>query len=503
VEHNTVGGEEEAVHPSANSAIEFSPTQLMFDSVPADDWQSLPVRIRSVGTEDLHLKGLTVEGSSSFFIMDDGVAHILPPGDEIQVVVQFRPVKDGEHDGVLHIASSAPSQPDVTVALEGACVAPKIELDPPSWDFGEPVAGCHEEQPIAIYNAGTWPLTIHEIVFSATSDELSHTYDFPDDSVLDPGESLDVFITYEARDELADTGYLYVSSNDPSHPVAMAVQHGTGQLAGGVSDEWEQEGNNWTDILWMVDNSCSMTDDQEGLKANFATFFDVIDLQGIDYHLGVVTSDDAALQGPIPIMTPSTPDSYTAFTAAVTVGTAGSGNEMGLRSVHDALYPPYAEPGGPNYAFLRRDAGLHIIFVSDEADQSPGAVADYVNGILALKDDPDDVTITAIIDPNYGQRYEQAATLTGGLVEFLDNPSWMSTLTQLAWLSNSLEDTFELSQVPVEGTVTVELNEVPVYDGWAVDPWINAVVFEPGHVPGDGDQIRVDYHPIGGPGECP
>ena len=503
VERNTVGGHEEFVHPSIDAGIEVPETLLAFGNTVSPDWRVMTVPVRSVGTDDLHLTSLIIEGSSSFAVLDDDAVHVIAPGDETLVEVRFLPLADGDFQGVLHIASDDLANPDVTVDLDGSGLAPRIELDPPSWDFGEPVAGCVQDQTITIRNVGSSILTIQDIDFSATSDELQHTYLFGLDLELVPGAMEQVTVAYEAHDEMADTGYLYVTSDDPSRPEAMAVQHGTGQLTEEVVDEYIQDGTNWTDILWVVDNSCSMSDDQNSLATNFSTFFDVIDMQDMDYHLGVVTTDDSLLQGPFPIMTPSTPDVHAAFAAAVTVGTMGSGNEKGFQYSWGALSPPLTDPGGPNDDFLREDAGLHIIYVSDEAEQSSGTVTDYVNNFLSLKIDPDDVMITCIVQQNYGQRYEQAATMTGGLVEYMSVPDWMNTLTQLAWLSNSLEDRFELSQVAVDGTVAVEINDVPVYAGWYFDEIYNAVVFEPGHVPGVDDRIALYYHPIGGPGECP
>jgi hypothetical protein len=45
------------------------------------------------------------------------------------------------------------------------------------------------------------------------------------------------------------------------------------------------------DILWVVDNSCSMSDKQQKLADNFPVFLDWFLGSNIDYHIGVVSTD--------------------------------------------------------------------------------------------------------------------------------------------------------------------------------------------------------------------
>ena len=484
--------------PSKNkAAIEVTPELLNFQQINAGQLLTLPVTITSIGEDTLYLEDLFIEGPMSFELDDTATERILAPGSQTTLPVTYTPMADEDASGLLHILSNDRDAPDVTVELAAIGLAPMIELSPSTWDFGDHEIGCEQEQPITVRNIGSAPLTIYEVVFSPTSDELVSSHYFNDGIVLAPDQTETITVYYEPRDELPDTGYLHVYSNDPAHPDALATQYGQAHLADEVMDEYEQEGNNWTDILWVVDNSGSMGNDQASLATNFSAFLDIVDVLDIDYHLGVVTTDDSSLQGAIPIMTPSTPDVHAAFAAAVTVGTTGSGNEKGFQYGWGALSSPMTDPGGPNDGFLREEAGLRVVFVSDEAEQSSGTVTDYVTNFQSLKVNSDHVVLSCIIQQNYGQRYEQAATMTGGLVEYLTNPNWINTLSQLAWLSMSWQDTFELSQVPVEETIEVELNHVPVYVGWYFDGIYNAVVFEPDYIPDTGDLITITYNLLG------
>src|SRR5688572_17447955 len=45
------------------------------------------------------------------------------------------------------------------------------------------------------------------------------------------------------------------------------------------------------DVLWMIDNSSSMGDEQTALGENFPLFMDFFLNSGLDYHIGVTSSD--------------------------------------------------------------------------------------------------------------------------------------------------------------------------------------------------------------------
>ena len=160
------------------------------------------------------------------------------------------------------------------------------------------------------------------------------------------------------------------------------------------------------DILFLVDNSGSMKEEQESLQANFHRFIDV--LQSLDgglpnIHIGVTTSDlgtstaDGADSGnklgcngkgnngaliPLsaggPRFISDVDDGHGGrrrnYTGALTdvfaqianVGIAGCGIEQHLEAVKRALEPTSAVNAG----FLRDDAYLAVIVIGDEDDCS-------------------------------------------------------------------------------------------------------------------------------------
>jgi hypothetical protein len=491
-----------------DARIEVTPEVLDFQQLGAGSSLTLEVIVTSVGADTLYLEDLFVEGPASFSVEAADEERILAPGSTAVVQVTYSPMTDEGATGLLHVLSNDRDTPDALVHLQGIGLAPRIQLDPATWDFGEHEIGCDLEQTVTIRNVGSAPLEIGEVFFAPTSDELVMGCYIGPGTLLDPGAMESVTVYYTPTDELPDTGYLHVYSNDPAQPDALATQFGAAYLAAEVVDEFAQEGNNWTDILWVVDNSGSMSGEQTSLALNFSSFLSIIEVLDIDYHIAVVTTDMSAFQGPVPVMTPSTPDVAAAFADAVQVGINGSGNEKGLQYGSGAVTPPLAIPGGPNDGFLREEAGLRVIFVSDEEDQSSDTVQAYVNLFQDLKVNPDHVVLSAITGQLTGcsgaggnadpaHRYEQAVALTGGISESICMASWVNALSSLAWLSLSWQDTFQLSQDPVIETIEVELNHVPVYVGWDYDEVLGAVVFQPDYVPDTGDLISIRYNLLG------
>ena len=184
----------------------------------------------------------------------------------------------------------------------------------------------------------------------------------------------------------------------------------------GVSITIEQSTSDQVDLLVMVDNSNSMREEQTNLTANMPTLIEQLttppdengdgapDWQPVSsLHIGVISSDmgtsgypvttcdnaergdDGVLQN-LPSATvigcdPTYPKFLTFDVAAPddnighdfecigTLGTGGCGFEQQLAAVEKSL-TVHAQPGAANDGFLRPDAILAIIVVTDEEDCS-------------------------------------------------------------------------------------------------------------------------------------
>jgi hypothetical protein len=152
------------------------------------------------------------------------------------------------------------------------------------------------------------------------------------------------------------------------------------------------------DILFVIDNSGSMQEEQQNLAANFPRFIEVLDAfqgEGLDYRVGITTTafptevlgiplgggEEGALLKDASMTHPwlSRGEANVAetFTKIATVGTEGSGQEQPLRAANAAVSERVAD--GTNAGFLRDDALLALVFLTDEDDQS--AEQGQMNGL--------------------------------------------------------------------------------------------------------------------------
>lgn len=153
------------------------------------------------------------------------------------------------------------------------------------------------------------------------------------------------------------------------------------------------------DVLFVIDDSCSMENDQRQLSANMRSFFSAFHAGQIDFHVGVVTTDmfEENRRGRLvaPFLTQNSPNVTSAFQQMVMVGTGGSGDERGLAASYAALHAPLFDT--VNAGFVRPDADFALVFLTDEEDHSPPSVNFYFTGLKRLKPDGAAITVGAIL----------------------------------------------------------------------------------------------------------
>lgn len=273
----------------------------------------------------------------------------------------------------------------------------------------------------------------------------------------------------------------------------------------------EQPGNNVSaDVLFVIDNSASMAEEQVRLGENFQAFVGVLAETSADFQIGVITtdatsSDAGRLIGEL--LTPDTPDLEAAFAAAVTVGTDGSREEQGLWAATLAV-------DGRNPGFLRPASKLNVVFVSDEDDQSPASVESYLQTLSqragtggfaahALVGSMPAGCVSGTSAASPGVRYLEAAALTEGYDDSICAETYTPLLTQVGLDAAGWNDTFVLEELPQPDTIRVRVDAVEIperdYDGWTYHIGDNTVVFTGRAIPRPGMAVEFEYVPWIGP----
>lgn len=175
------------------------------------------------------------------------------------------------------------------------------------------------------------------------------------------------------------------------------------------------------DLLFVIDNSISMADDQAKLIAAFPGFAAAVrsELADVDdYHVGVITSSPHNHSEPASCrelgdltnvsyrlnedfsstVTPCGPyasgdrymsaadDLETKFSCTAAVGDGGSSIETMADAMLAALQPDKNAAGGCNEGFLREDALLVLVLLADEDDEwSAGGPQQWADAVVSAK----------------------------------------------------------------------------------------------------------------------
>ena len=288
------------------------------------------------------------------------------------------------------------------------------------------------------------------------------------------------------------------------------------------------------DILWVVDNSHSMSEEQDLLADAFDDFVQNLEETNIDFHLAVVSTDmdldnnkRGVMLGAPHVLTVDTPSYKGHFKTRVKVGTNGSDKEKGITAALTALTEPLAS--GKNEGFLREDATLAVIFVSDENDCSDNealagiesgacyteqdsliSVRDAVLDLKALKKPGVRVMASAIVGPKAaeacegtwpGHRYIGMATGTGGLVGDICESDYSNVMSDMGLSVSGVLSTFQLTYHAIEESLVVTVDDVEIpndpVDGWTYDAENWLIRFDGDYVPDRGSTIHANYE-IGG-----
>lgn len=236
------------------------------------------------------------------------------------------------------------------------------------------------------------------------------------------------------------------------------------------------------DVLWVVDNSCSMDEEQVKLGKNFDAFIEFFVDSGLDWHIGLVSTDteDKTQKGKLiekggyRYLTDATPNPVLLFSDMARLGTSGSFSEKGLLAAQYALAAPTDAIRRANEGFYRDDAALHIILISDEDDQSAPQTNrfEFASFLQNLKSDVDTpVTFSSIVGPPPlgcssadgdaapAGVYQNVTRTVGGIIESICEEDWSGVLRELGLQAAGLRREYYLSEVPVPGSLQVWVDD--------------------------------------------
>jgi hypothetical protein len=202
-----------------------------------------------------------------------------------------------------------------------------------------------------------------------------------------------------------------------------------------TGEEGAEPGCEKVDVLYIIDNSPSMYAEQQTLISNFGTFASemqnaLVDVE--DYHIGVITTDNYVDEGifddssqTVNAQAPECrllgglvvqaqggdcrpfaeggnyitemDDLSAKFSCTANVGEDGDSDERVRDALISALNPTLQNPMACNEGFIRDDALLIVVILTDENDPSNASVQEAYDAVVAAKGTEENVVMLALI----------------------------------------------------------------------------------------------------------
>ena len=247
------------------------------------------------------------------------------------------------------------------------------------------------------------------------------------------------------------------------------------------------------DILWIIDTSGSMGRYNTELIAGIEAM--LLALPETGWRLGMMSNDPsyASIESQFPLVPGDD-----------IVDAESMYNNMGMGQREEGFDAAYEFLVNNSYAqtWLRHDAALLIVFVSDEEEQSDDhfvLVDDFIDWYSQQRNGSAYLSSIINIDPsvsicnatayNNGDRYEEATNYFIGVVVDICSEDWSAGVTDA---SNQIEpyEWIELTYEPVESSIRVFINGSLNYD-WYYSSADNAIYFT--IIPAGNDLVEVGY----------
>ncbi|HEY1089176.1 MAG TPA: vWA domain-containing protein, partial [Archangium sp.] len=235
-----------------------------------------------------------------------------------------------------------------------------------------------------------------------------------------------------------------------------------------------------TDFIFVVDNSASMLEEQTALANSADALFQAFSNSGLDFRIGVITTDSDVLRG-----TGFTSD-LQQFKSDVRVGINGNGFEMGVEFALRAIR--IGKLAMDPSRRIREDAGLVVVFVTDEENAGLRPVASYAADYIAEK-----AVAFGIVGPRpigctrvglgaavAGTEYIDLAAATGGSTGSICNPNLTEVVEEILFGAIGASSRARLMDRPISGSLQVKTDMlVPRarQNGFDYDPANNTVLF--------------------------
>ena len=269
-------------------------------------------------------------------------------------------------------------------------------------------------------------------------------------------------------------------------------------------DSFDQPNSlNGVDIVWVIDRSGSMHDDEARIIAGIGAMLSNLPPSG--WRLNIISTDPGkamSYYGPefFPLVPGDTIDD--AIDLFDEVKAVGGGYEQGF----SAIYEYMTDSSSYAHTWMRHDAALLVVFVSDEDDQStadfPNPIPDFTNwynmqrasgsvflaSIVHLLPADSACNGSAMLT---GDRYMDATNYYYGSIVDICDSDWSAGVVDATVTIEPYEE-YPLSYNPFPSTIRVFIDSLLADPAdWHYDSATNSVIFDV--IPSGGSHVEIGY----------
>lgn len=499
----------------------------------------------------------------------------LMPGETKQVIVRAwpqgqLPSAPANVVGKVQFNQAHPSDPVKEVTLTATIATSCLAISPSALDFGTVKKDCNSSnRAFNIYNSCSSEITINSAGLGSAAGEGAGGPNCPGNTScpeffvvsgipggtrISAGSTVPVTFSLKYRpiNYGPDTGafVINVTQNSQALDYVVALQ-GNGDMTGLNTDTFRQDSEPKADILIVMDVSGSMDNEQAAVGTNMDAFLQYARANRVDFQIGLTTSelssnepDTNRVAGELwptgtglKILKPGTPNLSSEFQNLVVFDT-GFGDAQGggdslyggsegcLTPAVRALTGSYINDPTKNLGFLRNEAVLAIVCITDAQEQSPtqtGAptMPVFLNLLLNIKGsqrasaftynvvgpfltNPSSVTGCSYDGSPDDGKHAFMVQNTNGVKEEICTPNWAQSLERIGKNAFGYRTNFFLNSRPDLASSTgivVQIDGVtiaatdPVFNSrvWQYNSTTNSIDFESLYVPEPGKTLTVTY----------
>lgn len=470
------------------------PAHLDFGERRAEEDTIRKVTLTNISQAPVDVSELRLSSGDAFRVLGD-TAFRVNAESSVEVEIAFTPLDPDENVGELIVVSDDPDSPEIPVSLSGFGMLPSLEISPVYHVFGDAFVPCGASVDVDLKNVGHETLVIDDFAYESVGflsmDDRGLRDALP--LSLEPGDVRTVRVDFAAATTAADNGTLTVFSNDPRGQ-RQADQNGEAVHADIRSQTDVDEAITSVDVMFLIDQSCSMDEDNQDDIDNGTPAF-IQELESLaDWQLLQVTAEDGCGNGGV--LDAETQDVADIFVDNAFATPTHSETEALLELAAVAL--DETESGGCNEGFMRPGSLLHIIVASDEEEQSGVSHMDWLQEYAAFAGGQEFVRVSAVVDRETqcgdgtgAGGYLDAAMSTGGVVLDICNAQWGEQMDDLAASIVSDVHTIKLDAPADPMSLEVLVNGQPAVTYSFNEEANTVVITEP--LVADGDVVDVTY----------